>query len=375
MKKVKYLGIVALGVSLLAACQKNDDALTKDPVLKSGTAVECVSFSSISAGAIVSSVYTDAGSGPIGVFGINPSDPNPNAAMIFDSDNITGNDPDLGTPNQDFNGPGIGTGGQSGSPYQNDVTLGNVLIVSEDLDGNDPDDLNGAGEFKFDFTQIGPVTIHSLSLLDIEGKEGSPVVTFYDDVMNVLATFNLPTTGDNGYENVSFGPQAGVSYMNVAIGGSGAIDDLCIELPPPPPPSNGCTHTIGYWKTHAGTKKQPDVVSQYLSIYLGNNGGSKTLMVASNLMAVDVLYQKVYGKPSNGITKLYAQLLAAKLSIADGADGTPVSTVITDADNFLANNDWNDWGSLSKSMKNQVLAWKDALDDYNNGESGVAHCP
>lgn len=66
-------------------------------------------------------------------------------AMVFDSSNPSGGDWDLGTPNQNFEtspgvkGPGIGSGGASGV-YQNDVPLGNVLIVSEDNDSLDPDD-------------------------------------------------------------------------------------------------------------------------------------------------------------------------------------------------------------------------------------------
>lgn len=293
--------------------------------------------------------------------------------MIFDSDAPTGGDPDLGTPHTDFGGPGVGLGGAAGATYQNDQYQHEVLIVTEDWDSNDPDDLAGAGEFDFDFTAIRPVKVHSLTVIDIEGKEGSSVVTFYDAGITMISSVALNTTGDNGLETVNFGPVSNVSYMTVELGGSGAIDDLCIELMPPPPPGNGCTHTIGYWKTHAGLKKQPDMVTQYLPISLGD-GGSSTLYVTTNVMAVNVLKQNVYGKASNGITKLYAQLLGAKLSIADGADGTPVAAVISDADAFLGGHDYNDWAGLSKAMKNQVLAWKDALDQYNNGYSGVPHC-
>ena len=34
----------------------------------------------------------------------------PAPAMIFDSSNPTGDDDDLGTPNEDFGGPGVGKG-------------------------------------------------------------------------------------------------------------------------------------------------------------------------------------------------------------------------------------------------------------------------
>ena len=41
--------------------------------------------------------------------------------------------------------------------------------------------------------------------------------------------------------------------------------------------ANGCTRTIGYWKTHAGFGPQADVVTPLLPILLGSAGGAKTL--------------------------------------------------------------------------------------------------
>ena len=127
--------------------------------------------------------------------------------------------------------------------------------------------------------------------------------------------------------------------------------------------------TIGYWKTHAGfTGKNADRVTPLLPISLG------TLDVTDAGIAVDVLTMKTYGHPSNGITKLYAQLLGAKLNIADGADGSAVASTIADADAFLATYDWEDWDSLSKAEKKAVLRWMTTLDNYNNGYIGPGHC-
>ena len=48
-------------------------------------------------------------SGQIGVHGTNPGHlVSQNTAIIFDSSHPTGNDPDLGTPNENFGGPGVG---------------------------------------------------------------------------------------------------------------------------------------------------------------------------------------------------------------------------------------------------------------------------
>src|SRR3990170_2820001 len=96
-----------------------------------------IDFEGLPEGSIVSSLSFGAGisgdpiSGEVTVFGINPVfGPNVNAAMIFDSAclpggtpaDCTGNDSDLFLPAE-----------------------GNVLIISEDLDSNDPDDADMVG--------------------------------------------------------------------------------------------------------------------------------------------------------------------------------------------------------------------------------------
>ena len=136
----------------------------------------------------------------------------------------------------------------------------------------------------------------------------------------------------------------------------------------------GCTRTIGYWKNHAGFGPQPDLVSPLLPLWLGTPDSTKSLHVDSALVAYNVLRMRTYGDPSNGITKLYAQLLAAKLNIENGADGGDVSEVIDEADAFLALFDWHDWGSLNQRQRQAVLHWKDVLDSYNEGFIGPGHC-
>ena len=121
--------------------------------------------------------------------------------------------------------------------------------------------------------------------------------------------------------------------------------------PPPPPPADGCTHTIGYWKTHAGFGPQADVVTALLPIWLGTAGGAKSVNVMTAAKSTSLL--KMEGSngvkaASNGINKLYAQLLGAKLSGADGADGSVIAGVIAAADAFLANNNSLSWSSLSQ---------------------------
>ena len=93
----------------------------------------------------------------------------PKEAMVFDSSSPTGNDVDLGTPNESFGGPGVGRKGVKGRLFENDQTKGNLLIVSEDGDGSDPDDDWNGGVLVFEFDP--PRSIDSVGLVDNE--EGS----------------------------------------------------------------------------------------------------------------------------------------------------------------------------------------------------------
>jgi hypothetical protein len=134
------------------------------------------------------------------------------------------------------------------------------------------------------------------------------------------------------------------------------------------PDPSGCTRTIGYWKTH------PEKVTPLLPVWLGTGSG-KSIQVTTASQAVQILsMSRQYGGPSNGITKLYAQLLAAKLNMSNGADEADIATTLLSADDFLARYNWRDWKGLSPGQKQTVLDWKTILDNYNNGLIGPGHC-
>jgi hypothetical protein len=189
------------------------------------------------------------------------------------------------------------------------------------------------------------------------------------------ATFTYPRT---------FGPfaQCGEQFFDnhavLEIPGPGnvviarAVHTLRVNVP-----CAGCALTIGYWKTHAGFGPQADAVTPLLPVWLGNPGGAKSILVDSAAEAVQFLSfrgsNNVF-RPSNGINKLYAQLLGAKLNILSGADPSAVASVITAADNFLSNKNSTNWATLSAAKKALVLSWKNTLDAYNNGVIGPGHC-
>ncbi len=121
---------------------------------------------------------------------------------------------------------------------------------------------------------------------------------------------------------------------------------------------------IGYWKNHA-TKKATDCVTGTLPLRLGNLTGTKSVNVTTAAQAVSIL--KMGETSSNGISKLYAQLLAAKLNVANGVDNAKVAAVIFDIDTFLGAHNASDWSKLTKAEKIQVQQWITLLDNFNNG--------
>lgn len=181
--------------------------------------------------------------------------------------------------------------------------------------------------------------------------------------------FTLKNQGADSFDSDA-DPVTGVTdCFYVAVGDANLTIDAGLNKM-----AGGCTFTIGYWKNHAGFGPQADVVTPLLPQYLGTVGGSKTIKVTSAKIAYDVFGQNVYGTSSNGITKLYAQLLAAKLNIKAGADSSSVASIITAADSFLAAKSYSSWSTLGSSDKNKVISWQADLDNYNNGISGPGHC-
>jgi hypothetical protein len=150
-----------------------------------------INFEGLAEGAIIGSVSSGNGisgdpfSGSVKVFGFNPLFPAVNAAMIFDgtcAGGCSGGDNDLNFP-----------------------ALGNILIVSEDLDQTDPDDADLKGAyFTFDYSGFGTgkVTVQSLVVGDVETTEANGNVVLFGGG-SVLATVPIPVTGDGNYTTLS----------------------------------------------------------------------------------------------------------------------------------------------------------------------------
>jgi len=149
-------------------------------------------------------------------------------AVAFNSDDPHPEDRDLGTPNREFGGPGVGVGGET----TNDERLFNLLIVDSHLrDSNrdnlidDPNDAQGAGSFWVDFDQ--PWCVHSLTLVDIDRTERSSIRA-YDGGGALLHHIEQYGGGNNSVTDLDF-EVCGVRQLNIENDGSGAIDNIKIS--------------------------------------------------------------------------------------------------------------------------------------------------
>ena len=156
----------------------------------------------------------------------------PDACIIFDSSNPGAGCEDLGTPNQDFGGPGIGNGGEAGQPGENSVALGNLLIVAENLidvspaDGlvDDPDDEAQGGVITFDFDVAVDVT--KIVIVDIDNDE--TCVISLTDVNGVVTQIPAAALGNNSVQTVQLGG-AMIQRMEVDFSSSGAIAEFTFD--------------------------------------------------------------------------------------------------------------------------------------------------
>jgi hypothetical protein len=178
-------------------------------------------------------------------------------ARIFDTSNpgtdqFTG-DPDLGSPNEKCagGGPGIGAGGEPGSPGANCEPLGNVLIIQESNKGN-VDDNSAGGTISFNFAQGKPVKLEHIGLLDMDKNNFDHIEVYTWKGEHKI--INFQGYGKNSMIDVIVNI-AEMKQLVVYFVGSGAVAEvgLCLEEPSVPIACSSFEHrfesscNIGYF--------------------------------------------------------------------------------------------------------------------------------
>jgi len=145
----------------------------------------------------------------------------------WDSENPPDTLAELGTPNSDFGGPGVGSGGGAGEAGENDTGLGNVLKTT-------------AGNTWYIVNFNSSTCVHSIDLIDVDGGELAAQVILFDVNVNTIATYTSAALGDNSVETLELGDTCGVYVMMIDFYAQGAWDNLDICVDP-----NGGPETCG----------------------------------------------------------------------------------------------------------------------------------
>ena len=285
----------------------------------------------------------------------------------------------------------------SATNHPNEQDAGSITVQCPDLSIVKTPDAQSVGagspiSFSMVVTNAGPGTATGVALND--PLPGGPGISWSITAQPAGDPCSISGSAPNQTLACSFGDMAAGQVRTVTVGSAtttascqvynntatatatnhpsrqdtGSLEVVC---------SNSCTLTIGFWKTHAGQYSwargnQGDAITALLPRWLGTVGGVKSIQVTTAARAVQILSFNTssISAGSNGITKLYAQMLAAKLNVANGANGSTIAAAIAAADAFLATNNEADWAGLTKNQKNQVLAWMSTFDTFNNS----AHC-
>jgi hypothetical protein len=155
------------------------------------------------------------------------------------------------------------------------------------------------------------------------------------------------------------------AHANSTLNRSDFTTNLTCSTLPCGCPEN-CTLTQGYWKTHG-----PEGCAT------GNNTNEwpVTSLTLGTVSYTDLQLCSILNTPAagNGLVALAHQLIAAKLNIAKGADGTAAAQCIADADALIGGLVVPPvgTGSLAPSATSALIF---CLTNYNEGLTGPGHC-
>ncbi len=213
----------------------NGDGCSSTCTNESTEICHTIDFDNLQKGTIVSNQYSNL---KLAISANNNKSGHPDKAIIFDSANPSGGDDDLGTPNEDFGGPGIGSGGEQGEPGENNTALNKLLIIAEDIvdsnnDGfvDDPDDEAYGGSIYFDFDE--PVKVSNVKLVDIDNKSND--VKGFNSSGAEIFNIRMSDLNHNSVQTINVNQSTfSTSKLELKFKESGAVDALtyCLDNTP-----------------------------------------------------------------------------------------------------------------------------------------------
>jgi hypothetical protein len=175
---------------------------------------------------------------------------------------------------------------------------------------------------------------------------------------------NLEVSTGGAVRNVHCGDKICIRAHYVTGGGQTHVDThFSAPTPYDIVCTTACTSSQGYWKTHYQGSWPASVLSGGLTL------GTVPYTAAQ--------LESILNTPpagGQGLLILAHQLIAAKLNIANGADGGAVASTIATADALISGLVVPPVGSGSLAPS-AVSGLTTTLDNYNNGLIGPGHCP
>jgi len=239
--------------------------------------------------------------------------------------------------------------------YSLTVTSDPAVLAIESVAGGDSPEFAGAPTTNPGSVTSGTTNVSAFQTSSLNGPTG--VVSVARIRFNVVGTIPTTTsiglTGVHLFDTNSNSIPATATGCVVIIGGTAMTIPTTTSTTTTTIPRNACSVGRGSWKNHPSAWP------------VG------TLMLGSQTYTQDELLALFDTPPGGDASVILAhQLIAAKLNVANGADPTPISATISDADRLLS----GFTGKLpyhvppSSATGQAMVNDADVLDSYNSGD-------
>ena len=200
-------------------------------------------------------------------------------------------------------------------------------------------------------------SFHPLSLNDGQCSPIAKIPPAAADDVIVTVRENASTAYKLDHITLVFGngsPQTITGTNSVSFEGVHGANVVFHNAPVTPPASLGCTYTQGFYK-NKGKNLLPSG-----AFYLSGQSWLSVLETPP--------------KQGNPYYLLAHQFIAAVMNAKSASVPSSVSSAIANATTYFGKATPDNWSASGAYSKNQLTAWADLLDDYNNGKLGPKHC-